>query len=97
MLSVLLSQLDHLALVSHADHACEAERASEYLLGEALEALEVSRLHKDGVVNVYRHWDLPPVFGALRTQLEELHGESIGVRKYIRVLQLLAEMCIDAC
>lgn len=41
--------------------------------------------------NVYRRWDLPPVFAELRGQLEERHGESIGVRQYIRVLQLLAE------
>ncbi len=41
--------------------------------------------------NVYRRWDLPAVFGELRTQLEQCHGESIGVRQYIRVLQLLAE------
>ena len=41
--------------------------------------------------NVYRRWDLPAVFGELRVQLEQRHGESIGVRQYIRVLQLLAE------
>ncbi|MHC4107427.1 MAG: IS21 family transposase [Planctomycetota bacterium] len=41
--------------------------------------------------NVYRRWDLPAVFGELRGQLEQRHGESIGVRQYIRVLQLLAE------
>jgi len=40
--------------------------------------------------NVYRRWDLPPVFAELREQLEQRHGESIGVRQYIRVLQLLA-------
>jgi len=45
--------------------------------------------------NVYRRWDLPPVFGELRKQLEGLHGESIGVRQYIRVLQLLAEHSMD--
>jgi transposase len=41
--------------------------------------------------NVYRRWDLPPVFGQLRGQLEQRHGESLGVRQYIRVLQLLSE------
>jgi hypothetical protein len=41
--------------------------------------------------NVYRRWDLPAVFSELREQLEQRHGESIGVRQYIRVLQLLAE------
>lgn len=40
--------------------------------------------------NVYRRWDLPAVFGELRVQLEQRHGVSIGVRQYIRVLQLLA-------
>jgi len=41
--------------------------------------------------NVYRRWDLPAVFGELRAKLEQRHGESIGVRQYIRVLQLLSE------
>jgi len=41
--------------------------------------------------NVYRHWDLPAVFAELRVQLEQRHGASIGVRQYIRVLQLLAD------
>jgi hypothetical protein len=41
--------------------------------------------------NVYRHWELPAVFGRLREHLEERHRASAGVRHYIRVLQLLAE------
>lgn len=41
--------------------------------------------------NVYRHWQLPAVFGQLRAHLEDRRGESAGVREYIRVLQLLAE------
>lgn len=41
--------------------------------------------------NVYRRWDLPAVFGELRAKLEQHHGTSIGVRQYIRVLQLLAD------
>ena len=41
--------------------------------------------------NVYRRWDLPAVFGELRAKLEQRHGTSIGVRQYIRVLQLLAD------
>ncbi len=45
--------------------------------------------------NVYRHWDLPPVFGELRRQLEQHHGEPVGVRQYIRVLQLLAEHPVE--
>ncbi len=57
--SVLLSQVDHLALLSNADHGCEAEWASEHVLGEALEALEVSRQHKEGVVSATRDCTLP--------------------------------------
>jgi transposase len=41
--------------------------------------------------DVYRHWSLPPVFEELRAQLEQAHGESAGVRQYIRVLQLMLE------
>ena len=41
--------------------------------------------------NVYRHWQLPAVFGELRTDLERRHGTTAGARQYIRVLQLLAE------
>jgi len=41
--------------------------------------------------NVYRHWQLPAVFGELRSDLERRHGATAGARQYIRVLQLLAE------
>jgi transposase len=40
---------------------------------------------------VYRHWQLPEVFGQLRQDLERQHGPRGGVRQYLRVLQLLAE------
>jgi hypothetical protein len=38
---------------------------------------------------VFRDWDLPPRFGALRAALEGRHGDRAGSRHYIRVLQLL--------
>ena len=38
---------------------------------------------------VFRDWELPPRFGALRVALEERHGDRAGSRHYIRVLQLL--------
>jgi transposase len=40
--------------------------------------------------NVFRHWDLPAVFGELRQALEKQHGGHSGGRHFIRVLQLLA-------
>jgi transposase len=40
--------------------------------------------------NVFRHWDLPAVFGELRQALETQHGGHSGSRQFIRVLQLLA-------
>jgi hypothetical protein len=40
--------------------------------------------------NVFRHWDLPAVFGELRQALEKQHGGHSGARHFIRVLQLLA-------
>lgn len=39
--------------------------------------------------NVFRRWDLPAVFGALRKALEKQHGSTTGARQFIRVLQLL--------
>jgi transposase len=38
---------------------------------------------------VYRDWQLPAAFAALRTALAERFGSSAGTRHYIRVLQLL--------
>jgi hypothetical protein len=45
--------------------------------------------------NVYRDWQLPPVFGELRYALEQQHGPRTGARHYIRVLQLLAEYPVE--
>jgi transposase len=39
---------------------------------------------------VYRDWELPAAFAALRAALEERHGALAGSRQFIRVLQLLA-------
>jgi transposase len=41
--------------------------------------------------NVYRDWKLPAVFGELRSRLEDRHGSRVGVRQYVRVLELLRE------
>jgi transposase len=41
--------------------------------------------------NVFRRWQLPPVFGELRQALERQHGDRRGAKHYIRVLQLLQE------
>lgn len=46
--------------------------------------------------NVYRHWQLPPVFTELRGDLERQHGAQAGARQFIRVLQLLAEHSVEA-
>jgi transposase len=53
---------------------------------------------------VYRDWQLPPAFAALRKRLESRLGHRAGARQYIRVLQLLArhplavvEQAIHAC
>jgi hypothetical protein len=40
--------------------------------------------------NVFRHWNLPPLFDELRHFLEAQHGGKSGGRHFIRVLQLLA-------
>lgn len=40
---------------------------------------------------VYRDWKLPACFAALRTELEGHHGTEAGARRFVRVLQLLAE------
>lgn len=45
--------------------------------------------------NVYRHWQLPAVFTELRADLERQHGPKAGARKFIGVLQLLAEHPVE--
>lgn len=40
---------------------------------------------------VYRDWKLPAGFTELRADLEQLYGAEAGARRYVRVLQLLAE------
>src|SRR6266545_4149858 len=45
--------------------------------------------------NVYKNWQLPPVFADLRAALEQQHGPTAGARHYIRVLQLLAEHPVE--
>jgi transposase len=41
--------------------------------------------------NVFRDWQLPPLFGQVRKSLEHWLGPQVGTRQYIRILQLLAE------
>jgi transposase len=45
--------------------------------------------------SVYRHWQLPALFGDLRKALEQHHGPQAGARQFIRVLQLLAEHPVE--
>jgi transposase len=40
---------------------------------------------------LYRDWNLPACFGELRADLEQRYGATPGARRYVRVLQLLAE------
>jgi len=44
---------------------------------------------------VFRDWKLPPIFDRLRRTLEEQHGPMSGPRRFIRVLQLLAEHPVE--
>jgi hypothetical protein len=49
---------------------------------------------KPGVLDsapAFRDWTLPACFAAFRAALEELHGATPGTRRFVRVLQLLAE------
>ena len=39
----------------------------------------------------FRDWSLPACFADFRSALEGLHGAMAGARRYVRVLQLLAE------
>jgi transposase len=41
--------------------------------------------------NVYRNWKLPAAFDELRTRLEDRHGGRVGVRQFVRVLELLRQ------
>jgi transposase len=40
---------------------------------------------------VYRNWKLPGCFSEFRTMLEQQHGAAAGARRFVRVLQLLAD------
>jgi transposase len=40
--------------------------------------------------DLYRTWDLPPIFGQMREVLESRYGSTAGARQYVRILQLLA-------
>jgi transposase len=44
---------------------------------------------------VYRDWQLPTTFAALRAALADRLGSPVGTRHYIRVLQLLASHPVD--
>jgi transposase len=44
---------------------------------------------------VYRDWKLPACFAEFRAELEELHGAVAGARRFVRVLQLLADHSLD--
>jgi transposase len=44
--------------------------------------------------NVFRRWQLPPLFGELRAALEKQHGPRRGAKHYVRVLHLLDEHAI---
>jgi len=41
--------------------------------------------------NVYRAWKLPAAFDELRSRLEQRHGVRVGVRQFVRVLELLRQ------
>jgi transposase len=41
--------------------------------------------------NVFRDWQLPPLFAQVRKSLEHWLTPQVGTRQYIRILQLLAE------
>ena len=45
--------------------------------------------------NVFRRWQLPALFGELRSDLEVQHGPNRGMKHYVRVLQLLEEHAIE--
>jgi len=53
---------------------------------------------------VFRDWKLPACFAELRTELEQHHGSMAGARRFVRVLQLLADhplarvrQAVEAC
>lgn len=45
--------------------------------------------------NVFRDWQLPPLFAQVRKSLEHWLGPQVGTRQYIRILQLLAEHPVE--
>lgn len=45
--------------------------------------------------NVFRDWQLPPLFAEVRKSLEHWLGSQSGTRQYIRILQLLPEHPVE--
>jgi len=45
--------------------------------------------------NVFRDWQLPPLFAQVRKSLEQRLGPQFGTRQFVRLLQLLAEHPIE--
>src|SRR5262249_17706210 len=80
-----------------ADGQVVARHARCYGKGErVLDPLHylVTLEHKPAALDhapVYRDWQLPPAFPALRQALEQKLGPRTGARHFIRVLQLLAQ------
>ena len=55
----LLGEVDHLSLVSDADHALETERTSEHVVGEPLASGTVVGVQTDGVMDPEAARQLP--------------------------------------
>jgi transposase len=91
--------VDHVEVVAGADvvarHARSYEQHQQILeplhylasLGRRPAALDHA--------NVFRDWQLPPLFAQVRKSLEHWLGPQTGTRQYIRILQLLAEHPVE--
>jgi transposase len=91
--------VDHIAVVVGAEVVARHQRS----YGQHEQILEP--LHYLGSLgrrpaaldhaNVFRNWQLPPLFGQVRKSLEHWLGPERGTRQYIRILQLLAEHPVE--
>jgi transposase len=89
--------VDRVVIVAGGQAVATHMRSKEPLVLDPLHYL-ATLARKPGALDhapVYRDWKLPACFTQFRAELEALHGAVPGARRYVRVLQLLADHSLD--
>ena len=89
--------VDRVVIVAGGQAVATHMRSKEPLVLDPLHYL-ATLARKPGALDhapVYRDWKLPACFTQFRAELEALHGAAAGARRFVRVLQLLADHSLD--